>query len=261
MTELLRRCRTCGLLRPAYWLPDSDGPPASRDTCMPCWRERWVRDRFLLAQFGEVTPEEPVRLGALGYTRKLRSYWVCTTCGELYQRGVGDASAQLCSCRRTLDQERWPGFDFNERVTLCYCCLAAVLPSGSKFSVWFCDRCRAEVDRLNQWFGRTVIPIGRHSFMTSGGLAAGRPREAEELDAFADRLYDLMTVMSDGIDRVYEYRAEQFRELAGRIRATHDLRIREWLERVGGDTDAGFGLSYAFVELSERFVEFVVPED
>ncbi|MBI3266938.1 MAG: hypothetical protein HYZ67_07810 [Chlamydiae bacterium] len=67
-------------------------------------------------------------------------------------------------------QKRWDGFDFNEFVTLCYCCGAELLKSGSRWSVWFCEACKKRVLEFNQEMGTSVIPIGRHSLMNGIGL-------------------------------------------------------------------------------------------
>lgn len=57
----------------------------------------------------------------------------------------------------------WPRYDFNRQVDLCYCCGIVPLSSGSRWSVWFCAACKAQVGLLNARHGRCIVPIGRHS--------------------------------------------------------------------------------------------------
>lgn len=95
--------------------------------------------------------------------------WICGTCTGLYGRSRGidpghDNGDQRCSCRREPVEPTWAGFDFNEYVHLCECCLQEVLLSGSRFSVWFCSECRERVVVLNDELRYWLIPIGRHSF-------------------------------------------------------------------------------------------------
>jgi hypothetical protein len=58
-------------------------------------------------------------------------------------------------------EEKWPGFDFNTIVELCYCCGQEELKSGSRWSVWFCEECKEKVIDFNTRFQQTIIPIGR----------------------------------------------------------------------------------------------------
>jgi hypothetical protein len=95
--------------------------------------------------------------------------WICGACGGLFgkPRELGperERGKQRCSCRREPRAATWDRFDFNEYVHLCECCLQEVLPSGSKFSVWFCPECKDRVVALNDDLRVWLIPIGRHSF-------------------------------------------------------------------------------------------------
>lgn len=104
---------------------------------------------------------------------------------------------QLCSCeRRSLNEsgeptpEPWPSFDFNQAVTLCYCCGMEPLTSGSRFSVWFCDECKLRVRRVNEELRFYLIPIGRHSFMAGLGLGGKSALDPEKIEAFVQRWGD-----------------------------------------------------------------------
>jgi hypothetical protein len=109
---------------------------------------------------------------------------LCTACGWL--RGTIDHPEadrpleQRCDCQPG-DAPRWPGHDFNMAAELCRCCGQVLLPSGSKFSVWFCRGCLGLVGGLNQRLNRYAIPIGRHSF--HGGLMLAG--DASEIDRAA----------------------------------------------------------------------------
>lgn len=90
-------------------------------------------------------------------------FTICPTCHRLQGQVAGrrnDATrervvlVQSCDCvgaegrRPGPSPPRWPGYDFNEAWTLCYGCGAEVLASGSRWSVWFCEPCKAGVRRL-----------------------------------------------------------------------------------------------------------------
>ena len=116
------------------------------------------------------------------------NFTICPTCYRLQGRvshvqpgGDHPALEQSCACARAEGRRsgivpaRWPGFDFNEVWTLCYSCGAALLESGSRWSVWFCEHCKERVRRLHQVCGAYVIPCGRHSMMAGFGVARGGP--------------------------------------------------------------------------------------
>ena len=124
-----------------------------------------------------------------------RALRICRTCAKLYDDG--DDSGQRCACDRR-DQPGWPGYDYNEHTGLCHCCVRETLPSGSRWSVWFCEACKQRVLALNHRIGLSVIPIGRHSLMNGIGLsgeAATRRAEAAVftagLQSFFGRVNDL----------------------------------------------------------------------
>ena len=62
-------------------------------------------------------------------------------------------------------QNKWDRYDFNEVLTLCYCCASEILDSGSRWSVWFCEDCKQLALQVNGFFERPWLPIGRHSLM------------------------------------------------------------------------------------------------
>lgn len=78
-----------------------------------------------------------------------------------------------------------PAGDFPTEVELCYCCVAELIPSGSRFSSFFCDDCRERVVALRDDAGRVIIPLGRHSMMNGIGIEGGGTRDEGRLAEFA----------------------------------------------------------------------------
>jgi hypothetical protein len=98
---------------------------------------------------------------------------ICRACLGL--RGpVADGLTQRCACERA--EPLWPGYDYNRTIELCRCCGAKTVPSGSRWSLFFCETCHAAVLAHNRVDDR-VIPIGRHSLMMNGRLPC-----SDELD-------------------------------------------------------------------------------
>jgi hypothetical protein len=173
---------------------------------------------------------------------------VCRDCGGLYGKCFvqNEPVDQLCRCRRS-DEPRWPGFDFNESLTLCYCCGLVSLRSGSRWADWFCDPCKKVVISLNDICGAYVIPIGRHTihgchWQSELCVHAGQP----DIDAFVHSLDD----WNDRISRVLVHAQQAVQancEIAGHSSAnpllseylaaagdkllTRSIRIRQLLDR------------------------------
>ena len=117
-------------------------------------------------------------------------FTICPTCRRLQGHVEGRRTestqdrvvlVQSCGCawaegrRAGIFPAPWPGFDLNEVWTLCYGCGAELLASGSRWAVWFCERCKDHVRRLHQVCGVHVVPIGRHSMMAGFGVPGGEP--------------------------------------------------------------------------------------
>ncbi|HVA10428.1 MAG TPA: hypothetical protein VNG12_27250, partial [Acidimicrobiales bacterium] len=95
---------------------------------------------------------------------------VCGSCHQV--RGTALAGFhQRCACEPVPDPDE-PRFgqDFLMAAELCRCCGLVLLPSGSRWSVWFCPPCTRLARSFNEQLGRCVIPIGRHSLMNGVGL-------------------------------------------------------------------------------------------
>jgi hypothetical protein len=121
------------------------------------------------------------------HPERIRAMMVCRACedvvGWFYRLdGMLAGQHQLLQrgrCARhppLAGAPRWPRFDFNRGVDLCYCCAIEPLATGSKWSVWFCEPCKQQVGLLNARHGRCIVPIGRHS------VHRGHLLRAEDLD-------------------------------------------------------------------------------
>lgn len=97
---------------------------------------------------------------------------------------------------------REPFGDFPTALELCYCCASELISSGSKFSSFFCDPCRAAVTGLKDSVGRTVIPLGRHSIMNGLSLNGPALRDPRIVAAFASATKNSF----DRMDRLFTWR-------------------------------------------------------
>jgi hypothetical protein len=130
----------------------------------------------------------------------MKNLRVCAGSGDLFGLiGYGGAAAsyeQRCywtkcpyrdeAWHRPQSALREPPGDFPAKLELCYCCAAEVIPSGSKFSSFFCEECRAAVHQANIELGRVVIPLGRHSLMNGIALRGGTNCDSSRIAGFAD---------------------------------------------------------------------------
>jgi hypothetical protein len=151
---------------------------------------------------------------------------ICPVCFEVHGRLVVSGRSrrhyrQRCACERGDEpEERWladparpdgPRFDFNRLIELCRCCTLEPLPSGSRWSVWFCDACKERALELNRSVGGPLLPIGRHTLMNHVGLsgeAAADPRACERVAAAATTLFERM-------DALHEWANKRLRENTG----------------------------------------------
>ncbi len=156
--------------------------------------------------------------------------WICRECGDPYERERGDGLLQRCGCRRHRDAPRWPGFDYNERVRLCECCHAEALPSGSRWSVWFCAECKHRVVALNTAAGWPVIPIGRHSLMHGIGLDASALTPQDH--ALAEALADETRSFFDRVGILHEHAQRLCLATLEALGIQEDIRLDSYLGRL-----------------------------
>jgi hypothetical protein len=141
---------------------------------------------------------------------------VCRRCGVLrgdvvLSKGIG--VTQRCRCDGWRRDEPWERCDFNCVAELCWCCASAVIPSGSRWSSYFCDECRPRIVALNRGVGRCVIPIGRHSIMNGVALRANPPPTDEALGRF---VHDVGTIFERAA-RVARWRRRRVQRVLGTI--------------------------------------------
>jgi len=151
------------------------------------------------------------------------AFSVCRRCGDLFGDVVlvsGTAVTQHCRCdRRRHDRPRWERHDFNCVAELCWCCASTVIPSGSRWSSYFCDECRPRIVALNRGVGRCVVPIGRHSIMNGVALRGNPPPTDEALGRF---VHDVGTIF----------------ERAARVARWRERRVQRVLRTIEGDDAA-----------------------
>jgi len=102
------------------------------------------------------------------------NFTVCRTCAGLAgYPPVRKQYPQLCRCHRE-GQVRWPDHDFNEYVDLCWCCLLERIPSGSRWSPFYCPECLERAHGYNESMGGVLLYVGRHSLMNGVWVREGR---------------------------------------------------------------------------------------
>ena len=84
------------------------------------------------------------------------------------------------------EQDKWPGFDFNEILTLCHACGQEIRLSGSRFSYWFCRICLGRALYWNSQHAPIIVPQGRHSKMAGFVLPGMDSRNEEKIKEFVE---------------------------------------------------------------------------
>jgi hypothetical protein len=175
-----------------------------------------------------------------------RQWFLCASCLEPYEAWRPGGRKQRCRCAVPSEDPTWAGFDFNERLRLCDCCLQVLIRSGSRWSSFFCDRCRQRVLALNRTHGTVVVPIGRHSLMHGIGLKADRMRDPQEVNVFHARALTLF----ERIDRLKVWKKARLHQILSQLRLPSDQRIplSEFLIRIRrlAHRDSSFGKLGAF---------------
>jgi hypothetical protein len=128
---------------------------------------------------------------------------VCLEHGGLYEDRPDPVTGRQQRCHDRGDAPKWEGYDVNEWIRLCDCCLAVPMRSGSRWSPFFCENCQPEIVTAERG-----IPIGRHSMMNRIGPSG-----------FAS--------MFDAIDRLRSWKAQRVRHL---VESDIDPTLRAFLE-------------------------------
>ena len=114
---------------------------------------------------------------------------VCRAHGGLYEDRPDPKTGYQQRCHDRKGQEKWDGYDINEWIRLCDCCLVVAMRSGSKWSPFFCNNCRPGIVAAERG-----IPIGRHSMMN-------------RVDPFT------FISMFDAFDRLEDWKSQRVRQL------------------------------------------------
>ena len=155
------------------------------------------------------------RLASMG--GQLETFTICPTHGSItgFYDDVEGQRWQTCDChpdRRT----EWPqAYDLPMRADLCRTCGAALLRSGSRWSLFHCQPCK------DFWWERMqadllIPPLGRHSIMnrvpvdpTDPDVVGGIKRMAASIEALGEwraglvrKVIDEETSLVDYLERV-----------------------------------------------------------
>lgn len=171
---------------------------------------------------------------------------ICSVCLGLRGRVPlrEDRVEQLCSCtpvevRRAQprwerdDSSRW-GFDYNTYAELCRCCGLVLLPSGTKWSVWFCSTCKKQITALNRASGEYLVPIGRHSLMGGVGARGADLASPEVIERLVEQTRSLFARF-DGVEG-YASAAVRRNLLALGFELDHDIYLGKYLWQVRRST-------------------------
>lgn len=157
---------------------------------------------------------------------------LCRECLELrgpcLDRAGGGERTQRCACEPK--EPRWKGYDYNMALELCRGCVAATVPSGSRWSPFFCGECAPRVLAYNRAAG-AAIPVGRHSMMNGLGLSGAGASSAAAASALAAGMAGLV----DRIDRLWRWRCGRVRRVVqGFAGSEPAIPLERYLERARG---------------------------
>lgn len=198
--------------------------------------------------------EAQTRRSRSSTTETLGHFRICGTCYGLYEAGRPDGLNQSCHCGPR-EEERWPGFDFNERACLCACCGTDVLRSGSRWSAYFCRECQLLAMGVSLWERRLVFPIGRHSMMHTFVPDAPAPSLATHDRCGSDevqKVHGAITAISRGSDGLRQWSAIVVRSHLQRLGLPGGTLLLEYLDAIAKDRTGGTRWA-AFAELCEFF--------
>jgi len=125
----------------------------------------------------------------------LRRWTICGRCHAVRGGPIGTIDGvtvwQRCDCVPAGELPAQPKVgDFNTELELCRACGLVPLRSGSRWSVWFCEPCKAQARSLNERVGRCVVPVGRHSLMNGVTVRSASPADIESFAGQMSTLFD-----------------------------------------------------------------------
>ncbi len=117
---------------------------------------------------------------------------ICRRCGLAYGpwhypfgENAGAVWYQACRCPGRPAATKPPNLDIRTVAELCKCCGAEFVPSGLKYSGWFCSDCKERAVELARVLGFWLVPIGRHSLIHGILLTPRDPVTTEVVERFA----------------------------------------------------------------------------
>jgi hypothetical protein len=155
-----------------------------------------------------------------------REFAICRRCFGVYSTSDPEGLMQACACRPS--EKPWERHDFNEHIHLCECCVQTTLPSGSKWSVWFCKECDDLIRNFNDEHGFAVIPRGRHSIMAGVSLSGDQARSKRAIKTF----HDAMMSLFDRMDVLHRWSHERMGEHLEALDITADISLDDYLTRM-----------------------------
>lgn len=162
------------------------------------------------------------------HRQDFREMKICSTCYDLYgfldYRGYRLYQKSDCQ-RNKFSYRKWDMLDFNEAITLCYCCGKEVLQSGSKFSCWFCSDCEKLLSEFKSMY-RMVIPIGRHSFMA--GIIVKGSHLLHNKDALQNWV-SAIKALGNRMDVLFNWRTRMMQENFKILGLTDDILLFDYL--------------------------------
>jgi len=135
---------------------------------------------------------------------------ICRKCFEIYgpvRLEDGQVVEQKCYCDIPRHDEKWVvtnrySYDFNQKYAICRCCGLEIIPSGSRWSPFYCDECKNRISKLNELVRKCIIPYGRHSIMNGVALNHKQIKDKKAIDTFIEAV----NKMNQKIDIVEKHR-------------------------------------------------------
>jgi vacuolar-type H+-ATPase subunit F/Vma7 len=186
--------------------------------------------------------------------KNLNSLKICRECFQLYgavRLTDGQLVEQQCQCRRS-KQELWHVSvrghnlynDFNVEYEICNCCGLEVIPSGSRWSLFYCRTCKDMIRELNDKIGKCIIPIGRHSLMNGISLSGENAKNKEAIAEFVTSVNE----MNQSIIIVSKHEKKIIRKQVERLQMAEDAPAIDLILK-SNDTEIDHLKKEAFLEL------------
>lgn len=126
------------------------------------------------------------------------------------------------SCRDEDSPEVWEGCDVSSEKDLCVICFRGTAGGRSRWAWRACVDCRAVNGALERAWGVRPFALGRHSLMNGIGVRGGASPEAQKHQITG------LAAFARGDGRLRDWRAQEFRRLAGSFDPVADVTLREW---------------------------------